>query len=304
MQAVTENYNLSEVKVMNETYTNGHEYFKDNAKNVAMQVYHGETLETENKHSREAEHKNVAIAAENNNAAIPEAPSRQTEPSNAAPEAPKPRDGVYELCNNRREKLLPFLNNNTMLFEKMARSFAWEINTNDELKRCNPRSMVNAFYKCCEYGLDPASCLGHAWLVPYKNNIDLQIGYRGWLKLLFNSPLVANVYSYAVYEDDEFSYELGMNPNIKHIPSKEPKELEKLIATYGVVKLKNGEAQIRVCFKDEIEESKAASRGSHKPDSPWRNHYEAMALVVPIRKMGKNLGLPLKIEDFGEVSNV
>ena len=76
--------------------------------------------------------------------------------------------------------------------------------------------------------------------------------------------------------DDEFSYELGMNPNIKHIPSKEPKELEKLIATYGVVKLKNGEAQIRVCFRDEIEESKSSSRGSHKPDSPWRNHYESL----------------------------
>lgn len=161
--------------------------------------------------------------------------------------------------------------------------------------------MINAFYKCCEYGLDPASSIGHAWLIPYKGVVDLQIGYRGWLKLLFNSPLVANVYSYAVYEDDEFSYELGMNPNIKHIPSKEPQELNKLIATYGVVKLKNGEAQIRVCFKDEIEESKASSRGSHKPDSPWRNHYEAMALVVPIRKMGKNLGLPLKIEDFSKI---
>lgn len=188
-----------------------------------------------------------------------------------------------------------------MQFEKLARSFAWEINTNDKLKCCSKLSMINAFYKCCEYGLDPASSIGHAWLIPYKGVVDLQIGYRGWLKLLFNSPLVANVYSYAVYEDDEFSYELGMNPNIKHIPSKEAKDLDKLIATYGVVKLKNGEAQIRVCFRDEIEESKAASRASYKPDSPWRNHYEAMALVVPIRKMGKNLGLPLKIEDFGEL---
>ena len=118
-----------------------------------------------------------------------------------------------------------------------------------------------------------------------KSNIDLQIGYRGLLRLLFNSSLVTNVYSYAVYEDDESSYELGMNPNIKHIPSKEQKELEKLIATYGVVKLNNSEAQIRVCFKDEIEESRTISRGSHKPDSPWRNHYETMALVVPIRKI-------------------
>lgn len=245
------------------------------------------------------DYKNIAIVTENNNTTTPEASNERIETNNIITEVAKPKDGIYELCNTRREKLLPFLNNNTLQFEKLARSFAWEINTNDKLKCCSKLSMINAFYKCCEYRLDPASSIGHAWLIPYKGTVDLQIGYRGWLKLLFNSPLVANVYSYPVYENDEFYYELGMNPNIKHIPSKEPKELEKLIATYGVVKLKNGEAQIRVCFKDEIEESKAASRGSHKPDSPWRNHYEAMAMVVPIRKMGKNLGLPLKIEDFG-----
>ena len=286
---------------MNGTHTNDHRALEENTKNTVMQVYHRKTVENENKPSTEADYKNIAIVTENNNTTTPEASSEQIETNNIITEVAKPKDGIYELCNTRREKLLPFLNNNTLQFEKLARSFAWEINTNDKLKCCSKLSMINAFYKCCEYGLDPASSIGHAWLIPYKGTVDLQIGYRGWLKLLFNSPLVANVYSYPVYENDEFSYELGMNPNIKHIPSKEPKELEKLIATYGVVKLKNGEAQIRVCFKDEIEESKAASRGSHKPDSPWRNHYEAMALVVPIRKMGKNLGLPLKIEDFGEV---
>ena len=60
MPAAIENYNLSEVKVMSQTYTNGHEYFKDNAKNVAMQVYHGETVENENKPSRKVGNKNVA----------------------------------------------------------------------------------------------------------------------------------------------------------------------------------------------------------------------------------------------------
>jgi len=46
---------------------------------------------------------------------------------------PKQKDGIYELCSARKDKLLPFLNNNTLLFEKLARSFAWEINTNDKL---------------------------------------------------------------------------------------------------------------------------------------------------------------------------
>lgn len=286
---------------MNETYTNGHEYFKDNAKNVAMQVYHGKTLETETKPSREADHKNVDTAAENNNAVVPDASSEQIEVNNAAVESSKPRDGIYELCNTRREKLLPFLNNNTMLFEKMARSFAWEINTNDKLKCCSQLSMVNAFYKCCEYGLDPATSLEHAYLIPYKGNIDFQIGYKGWLKLLYSSPLVANVYSYAVYEEDEFLYELGMNPNIKHIPSHNEQELDKLIATYGVVKLKNGEAQIRVCWRKEIEESRAKSAGAHKSCHPWNTSYKEMALIVPIRKMGRILGVPLRSEEFEEI---
>jgi recombination protein RecT len=215
----------------------------------------------------------------------------------------RPKDGIYELCSARKDKLLPFLNNNTLLFEKLARSFAWEINTNDKLRICSQLSIVNAFYKCCEYGLDPASSLGQAWLIPYKSTIDLQIGYRGWLKLLFNNPLVSNVYSYGVYKDDFFEYELGMNPNIKHVPSKEKQARENLIATYGVVKLKSGEAQIKVCFRDEINESMECSSGSYKSDSPWVKHFEAMALVVPIRKLGKNLGLPLKIEDFGESIN-
>lgn len=212
------------------------------------------------------------------------------------------KDGIYDICNTRRDKLLPFLNNNNMHFEKLARSFAWEINTNASLKSCSQISIINAFYKCCEYGLDPASSLGQAWMIPYSGAIDFQIGYRGWLKLLFNNPLVANVYSHAVYANDEFDYELGMHPTVTHKPTKSNQERGELIATYGIVKLKNGEAQIKVCWLDEIEESKVASKGfaRNKNSSPWTKHFEAMALVVPIRKLGKNLGLPLRIEDFDE----
>lgn len=122
MLAAIENYNLSEVKVMSATYTNGHEYFKDNVKNAVMQVYHGETLENENKPSRDANYEKTNIPTENNNVAVSDASVEQIEVNNAVVEVHKPRDGIYELCNTRREKLLPFLNNNTMLFEKMARS--------------------------------------------------------------------------------------------------------------------------------------------------------------------------------------
>jgi len=269
----------------------------------AMSVYEIETPKSQNNAHREVITDNISNHILNNDLNAQQASMEVIEQDKVATIVPKPKDGIYELCSARKDKLLPFLNNNTLLFEKLARSFAWEINTNDKLRICSQLSIINAFYKCCEYGLDPASSLGQAWLIPYKSTIDLQIGYRGWLKLLFNNPLVSNVYSYGVYKDDLFEYELGMNPNIRHVPSKEKQLKENLIATYGVVKLKSGEAQIKVCFRDEINESMECSSGSYKSDSPWVKHFEAMALVVPIRKLGKNLGLPLKIEDFGESIN-
>jgi phage RecT family recombinase len=270
---------------------------------TAMSVYEVENSQNENKAHRELNNTNIDNRSLNTDLNAQEASMEVIEQDKVAAIVPKPKDGIYELCSARKDKLLPFLNNNSLLFEKLARSFAWEINTNDKLRACSQLSIVNAFYKCCEYGLDPASSLGQAWLISYKSNIDLQIGYRGWLKLLLNNPLVSNVYSYGVYNDDFFEYELGMNPNIKHIPSKEKQHKDNLIATYGVVKLKSSEAQIKVCFRDEINESMECSSGSYKSDSPWVKHFEAMALVVPIRKLGKNLGLPLKIEDFGESIN-
>lgn len=270
---------------------------------TAMSVYEVENSQNNNKAHTEAKADNTGNHILNTDLNAEGVSVEVIEQDKVAAIVPKPKDGIYELCSARKDKLLPFLNNNTLLFEKLARSFAWEINTNDKLRACSQLSIVNAFYKCCEYGLDPASSLGQAWLISYKSNIDLQIGYRGWLKLLLNNPLVSNVYSYGVYKDDFFEYELGMNPNIKHVPSKEKQHKDNLIATYGVVKLKSGEAQIKVCFRDEINESMECSSGSYKSDSPWVKHFEAMALVVPIRKLGKNLGLPLKIEDFGESIN-
>lgn len=287
---------------MSATMPNG-SYQSEELHQSAISVYEIETEKSHDNAHREVKTDNISNHSLNNDLNTQQASMEVIEQDKVTAIAPKPKDGIYELCSTRKDKLLPFLNNNTLLFEKLARSFAWEINTNDKLRICSQLSIINAFYKCCEYGLDPASSLGQAWLIPYKSTIDLQIGYRGWLKLLFNNPHVANVYSYGVYKDDFFEYELGMNPNIKHVPSKEKQHKDNLVATYGVVKLKSGEAQIKVCFRDEINESMEHSRSSHKPDSPWVTHFEAMALVVPIRKLGKNLGLPLKIEDYDESLN-
>ena len=75
---------------MSGTYANGHSSLEENAKNTVMQVYHGETIKTENKPSRDADYKKTNITTENNNAAISDASVEQIEANNAVVESRHP----------------------------------------------------------------------------------------------------------------------------------------------------------------------------------------------------------------------
>jgi len=207
-------------------------------------------------------------------------------------------DPFYKLINDRREKILPLLNLDSVLLEKMARSFVFTIwssaNTKNDLTHCNQQSIIQGFIKCCELKLDPASGLGKLYLINYKGSLNVQVGYQGWLELLWRSPLVTNVYSNIVYEDDEFELEYGNDILYRH----KPKFLsDKVQRTYAVVKLSNGEMQIKTANLKEIMESKAASKGNDLPYSPWNKYFDAMAQIVPLRKLAKNLALAIRNDD-------
>jgi hypothetical protein len=86
---------------MSETYTNGHSVLEENVKNAAISVFHGESVETANKDLRGVSYENTSKNAENNNNHTPVALNEQIEPEKTITEVAKPKDGIYELCNNR-----------------------------------------------------------------------------------------------------------------------------------------------------------------------------------------------------------
>jgi recombination protein RecT len=203
------------------------------------------------------------------------------------------QEPFYKLINDRREKLLPILDDDGALLEKMARSFVFTI-YKDNLTQCNHQSIIEAFIKCCELKLDPVSGLGKLYLINYNGNLNVQVGYQGWLELLWRAPLVANVYSNVVYEEDEFEVEYGITTSFRHKPKFQS---ERLKMTYAFVKFNNGESQIKTASIKEIMESKAASKGSHSSHSPWNKYFDAMAQIVPLRKLAKNLSLAIRNDD-------
>lgn len=63
------------------------------------------------------------------------------------------------------------------------------------------------------------------FIVPYKNNdtgqmeATFQLGYKGLIDLAHRSGELKSVQAHMVYANDEFEYQLGLEPALKHIPS-------------------------------------------------------------------------------------
>jgi recombination protein RecT len=90
---------------------------------------------------------------------------------------------------------------------------------------------------------------------------------------------------YPVYERDEFQYELGDEPYIRHRPTFSDRG--KLIAVYSVATMRDGYKSRDVMGVEEIDRVRKFSKS---PNSPaWRDHYAAMALKTIARRHAKVL---------------
>ena len=174
--------------------------------------------------------------------------------------------------------------------ERFTRIVLSAISNNKQLQECSPQSFLAGMMNAAQLGLEPNTALGQAYLIPYRNKGTLeaqfQIGYKGLIDLAYRSGQVKTIYAEAVYENDEFEYELGLNPKLKHIPA--IKDRGEVIYYYAVFKLVNGGEGFSVMSKDDINKhrdrfSKAANAGF----SPWSSNYDEMAKKTVIKKVLK-----------------
>src|SRR4029078_13386244 len=89
--------------------------------------------------------------------------------------------------------------------QKLLYAFQMELYRNSKLQNCQKNSLVQAFLRCAELGLEPGN--GSAYLIPYNGVAQVQVGLRGWLALLWRSNQVRNITYDLHREGDEFSYE-------------------------------------------------------------------------------------------------
>ena len=179
-----------------------------------------------------------------------------------------------------------------MTADRLARIALTEIRKTPALGRCDQTSFLGAIMQCAQLGLEPGNALGHAYLLPYGNQVQLIVGYRGMIDLARRSGQILSIEARAVYAADKFHVALGLNPDLIHEPNWESGERGDLRFVYAVAKLKDGGTQFEVMSRQDVERVRSQSKAGKS--GPWVTHFEEMAKKTVIRRLFKYL--PVSIE--------
>ena len=171
------------------------------------------------------------------------------------------------------------------------------IRQNPKLAQCSQESLLGALMVSAQLGLEPGT-LGQCYLIPFENKrmgtveCQFQIGYKGLIELLRRSGQLSDIYSYTVYENDDFNIEYGLSRTLTHKPNFD--ERGEIKGFYAVAILKDGAKAFEYMTKDEVVKHEEKYRkGSYKNDV-WNKNFEEMAQKTVVKKLLK--WLPVSVE--------
>lgn len=212
--------------------------------------------------------------------------------SMAESKAPKTMQQYIKSMEGEIAKALPAV----ITPERFTRMVLSAISVNPKLAECTPKSFLGAMMTAAQLGVEPNTALGQAYLIPYRNHgimeCQFQLGYKGLIDLAYRSGEVSIIQAHVVHENDEFTYEFGLDPQLKHLPA--TSDRGEAIAYYAMFKTKSGGYGFEVMSVDDARAhakrySKSAGNG------PWQTNFDEMAKKTVLKKVLKYA--PLK-SDF------
>lgn len=192
--------------------------------------------------------------------------------------------------------------------ERMMRLMANAIRTTPKLGECDPMSLLGGLMTCAGLGLEPNTIMGHAYLIPFRNNkkgiteVQLVVGYKGLIDLARRSGHITSISANIHYSDDDlWEYEEGTEARLRHVPGAQ--EGDKLHA-YAIAKFRDGGHAYVVLpwakvmkIRDGSQGWQTAVRYNATDKNPWKTHEDEMAKKTAIRALAKYLPLSVEFRD-------
>lgn len=214
---------------------------------------------------------------------------------NAIQPAAKPTTihGMLEAYKGEIARALP----KHLTADRMARVAMTECRKTPALLKCKPESLFGAIIQSAQLGLEPGGAMGHAYLIPFGQEVQFIVGYRGMIDLARRSGQIISLEAHAVYEGDRFECVFGLDSSLKHEPdwhNANRTNPDKLRFVYAVAKLKDGGTQFEVMSRAEVDGIRARSKAGRS--GPWVTDYAAMALKTVIRRLFKYLPVSIELQ--------
>ena len=176
--------------------------------------------------------------------------------------------------------------------DRMARIALTCFRQNPKLAQCQPASVFAAVIQASQLGLEPG-LLGQCYLIPYKDECTLQLGYQGLVDLVRRTGRVKRIEAHVVRDGDKFAYRTGLNTVLEHEPALDGDPGEMRLA-YAVAEFSDGGFHVDVMTRQQIESIRDRSQNvqnARKWDksTPWDTDSEEMWRKTLLRRICKYL---------------
>jgi recombination protein RecT len=174
------------------------------------------------------------------------------------------------------------------------------IQKNPALLQCDPKSVLLAAYDAAELGINLSPSLSLGYLIPYGQQCNFQVSYRGLIQKSYETKAVKAFFAEVVYEHDKFERQFAPKRNLFHAPA--DGDRGEKIGAYAFIEFVDGTVDWEFMTTEQVERRRKHSK---QPDSlMWTKFWEEGYKKTPIRNLWKRIPLSNPgMERLAEVIN-
>lgn len=219
---------------------------------------------------------------------------------NVPAKATSPQDQLLIVFKQDLAQIVPYLE--TLLPKGGVARFQQMTNLailrDPKLLECTKISLLLAILWCAQKNLEPGVEDG-AWLIPYKGKVVPIPAYKGLINRAVAVGAALSVDPYTVYENDEFYYCYGLEPDVRHTPPRLGGDRGELIGAYVIITLPNSTKKFHVMDRTDMEKHRGSSAAWKAGESgPWADWEDAMFKKTIIKQGLKTVPMKSEMRDL------
>jgi recombination protein RecT len=173
--------------------------------------------------------------------------------------------------------------------ERMVRCLLTCCQATPALLDCTPKSLLGGCIQVASLGLELGGPAGQAYLIPFKKQAQLVVGYKGFITLGHRAG-TRRFTPRVVREGDTFEVVYGTSQYLTHVPKFTPGA--PATHYYTVIETRTGGIDFEVMTHAEAVSHK--DRYALAKNGPWATNFDEMAMKTTIRRIAKRC--PLSVE--------